>query len=230
MATRTQAIDFARRKPKQARAQDTVEIILEATARILRKQGREALNTNYIAECAGISVGTLYQYFPNKEAILVAMGRREIAADEAAVIKAMAESAKADLRPTTVGLRSTTADLRPTTAKDDDADLVRRAIRALIGRHRRAREVRRVAVETLISEGHGDEMARSVQKVAQMVGASSERFLPGRKEPVSDTSLFVITRAISGVMRAASQEQSPLLDTQEFEDALVQLVHGYFGA
>jgi len=223
MATRTQAIDFARRKPKQARAQDTVEIILEATARILRKQGREALNTNYIAECAGISVGTLYQYFPNKEAILVAMGRREIAADEAAVIKAMAESAKADLRPTT-------ADLRPTTAKDDDADLVRRAIRALIGRHRRAREVRRVAVETLISEGHGDEMARSVQKVAQMVGASSERFLPGRKEPVSDTSLFVITRAISGVMRAASQEQSPLLDTQEFEDALVQLVHGYFGA
>ena len=207
MMQKSQTIDLLRRKPRQARAQDTVEVIFEATARILRRKGRAALNTNYIAECAGISVGTLYQYFPDKESILVAMARRELAADQAAVVKAMSEPVEAA-----------------------DADLVRRAIRALISRLRRNREVRRIAIETLMSEGHGDELASSVQQVAQMVGAKSDRFLPGRAEPVSPISLFVITRAISGVMRSASQEQSPLLDSQEFEDELVHLVKSYFGA
>jgi len=205
MQRKSQTLDLVRRNPKQARAQDTVEIIFEATAQILRREGRGALNTNHIAESAGISVGTLYQYFPNKEAILVAMARRELEADHAAVMKAISEPA------------------------DAEADRVRLAIRALIARFRRSREVRRIAIETLISEGYGGELATSVQKAAQMVGASSERFLPGRKEPVSATSLFVITRAISGVMRAASHEQSPLLDSAEFEDELVHLVKAYFG-
>jgi hypothetical protein len=105
---------------------------------------------------------------------------------------------------------------------------VRRAIRALIARFRRSREVRRAAMDALFTQGLGNELATSVQKVAQMVGARSDSFLPGRAEPVSETSLFVITRAISGVMRAASQEQSPLLDSQEFEDELVRLVRSYF--
>src|SRR5262252_324213 len=94
MARNAQAIDFVRRTPKQARAQDTVEVIVEATARILQREGRAALNTNYIAECAGISVGTLYQYFPNKAAILVELARRELARDEASVIQAITEPAK----------------------------------------------------------------------------------------------------------------------------------------
>jgi AcrR family transcriptional regulator len=205
MHRKSQAVDLPRRTPKQARAQDTVEVIFEATAQILRRRGRAALNTNHIAESAGISVGTLYQYFPDKESILVAMARREIAADEAAVIKAMSE-------PSGAG----------------EADLVRRAIRALIARFRRSRDVRRIAIDTMISEGYGNELASSVQKVAQLVGARSDRFLPGRAQPVSPISLFVITRAISGVMRAASQEQSPLLDSQEFEDELVHLVKSYF--
>lgn len=205
MPIRSQTIDSARRKPKQARAQDTVEVIFEATAQILRREGRIALNTNHIAECAGISVGTLYQYFPDKEAILVEMARREIAGDEATVIKAMSEP-----------------------AGGDEADLVRRAIRALIARFRRNREMRRIVMETLVSAGFGNELASSVQKVAQMIGTKSDRILPGRAEVVSPITLFVITRAVLGVMRAASQEQSPLLDSAEFEDELVRLVRAYF--
>ncbi|HEY6250341.1 MAG TPA: TetR/AcrR family transcriptional regulator [Candidatus Angelobacter sp.] len=206
MARPAQTIDLLRRKPKQARAQDTVEIVFEAAARILRKEGRDALNTNYIAECAGISVGTLYQYFPDKESILVAIARRELEADHAAVMKAISDPAEAG------------------------ADRVRLAIRALIARFRGSREVRRIAIETLISEGYGDELATSVQKAAQMIGDNEDRFLPGRVDAVSATKLFVITRAISGVLRSASQEQSPLLDSQEFEDELVHLVRGYFWA
>ncbi|PTX01907.1 TetR/AcrR family transcriptional regulator [Pararhodobacter aggregans] len=59
-----------RKTPRQARARATVEAILEAAARILVAEGLERLTTNRVAEVAGISIGTLYQYFPSKEAIL----------------------------------------------------------------------------------------------------------------------------------------------------------------
>src|SRR6516165_1822847 len=132
MASKKQVADSKRRIPLQARARDTVEVIFEATARILLREGAGALNTNYIAERAGISVGTLYQYFPNKEAILVAMARNELAIDEASVIQAITEP-----------------------PQDGETDLVRRAIRVLIRAYSRRREARRVAFETMISEGLG---------------------------------------------------------------------------
>jgi len=58
-----------RKRPLQARSRETYAAILEATARILEAEGLEAANTNAIAERAGVSVGSLYQYFPDKAAI-----------------------------------------------------------------------------------------------------------------------------------------------------------------
>ena len=63
----------ARKMPGQARSQETVSIILEASARILESDGLRGFNTNAIAERAGVSVGSLYQYFPNKDAIVLAL-------------------------------------------------------------------------------------------------------------------------------------------------------------
>lgn len=60
-----------RKQPLQARSRETYAAILEATARILEAEGLEAANTNAIAERAGVSVGSLYQYFPDKAAIFV---------------------------------------------------------------------------------------------------------------------------------------------------------------
>ena len=74
------AVPQPRRTPTQRRAVETCAAIVEATARILEDKGQDALNTNRIAERAGVSVGTLYQYFPDKHAILVALIRRERAA------------------------------------------------------------------------------------------------------------------------------------------------------
>lgn len=65
-----------RRNPKQARAQATVDAILSATFQILETEGEARLNTNRIAERAGVSIGTLYQYFKDRDAILAAMGER----------------------------------------------------------------------------------------------------------------------------------------------------------
>ena len=74
-----------RRKAKQERALQTVETLLEAAARVLKRRGFAAATTNRIAEAAGVSVGTLYEYFGNKEALFDALIQRQIRAIVAAI-------------------------------------------------------------------------------------------------------------------------------------------------
>jgi AcrR family transcriptional regulator len=62
-----------RKEPRQERARATVDAILSATARILVKEGYDRASTNRIALEAGVSVGSLYQYFPSKEALVAAL-------------------------------------------------------------------------------------------------------------------------------------------------------------
>ncbi|CAG9234403.1 TetR family transcriptional regulator [Paraburkholderia tropica] len=69
----------ARKQPKQRRSAATVDAILEAAARILETRGPDGYTTNAIAERAGVSVGSLYQYFPNRDALTAALIDRESA-------------------------------------------------------------------------------------------------------------------------------------------------------
>lgn len=66
------------KKPKQKRSKVTVDSILEASKIVIKKSGLEKFNTNYIAEVAGVSIGSLYQYFKNKESILKVLLDREL--------------------------------------------------------------------------------------------------------------------------------------------------------
>jgi AcrR family transcriptional regulator len=68
----------ARRKPRQARSVAMNALILEAATRVLRRQGAAAFTTNRVAETAGISVGSLYQYYPNKAALLFRLQEAEM--------------------------------------------------------------------------------------------------------------------------------------------------------
>jgi len=65
-----------RKEPRQQRSRETVEAILQATARILAERGWGGLTTNHVAGVAGVSVGSLYQYFPNKLSLIEAVRRR----------------------------------------------------------------------------------------------------------------------------------------------------------
>jgi AcrR family transcriptional regulator len=67
-----------RKVPRQERSRRTVERILEAAAHIFHEQGYAGATTNDIADEAEVSIGSLYQYFPNKDALLVALTRRHI--------------------------------------------------------------------------------------------------------------------------------------------------------
>jgi AcrR family transcriptional regulator len=65
-----------RRSPRQRRSHDTVDVLLEATEIVLAQRGFAAATTNHIAEAAGVSIGTLYHYFPSKEALVEAVVHR----------------------------------------------------------------------------------------------------------------------------------------------------------
>jgi AcrR family transcriptional regulator len=67
-----------RKSPVQARSGQTVEAILAAAARVLIRDGAPGFTTNKVAERAGVSIGSLYQYFPNKESILSELVRRHL--------------------------------------------------------------------------------------------------------------------------------------------------------
>ena len=77
MATRIpRRASTMRKSPRQARSRVTIDAILDAAARVLGERGWSGLTTNAVAEVAGVSIGSLYQYFPNKLALIEAVRRR----------------------------------------------------------------------------------------------------------------------------------------------------------
>lgn len=81
-----------RREPQQARSRQRVERILSATARLVERRGVAAVNTNAIARLARLPVGTLYQFFPNREAVLKALMQSQLEAFDEALWPLLAPS------------------------------------------------------------------------------------------------------------------------------------------
>ena len=86
-----------RKRPRQARSKATVDTILEATTRVLVKQGFDGLSTNAVAGAAGVSIGSLYQYFPNKEALVLALIERHMEEMNTAILAELTRVAKLPL-------------------------------------------------------------------------------------------------------------------------------------
>jgi AcrR family transcriptional regulator len=192
----------ARRSPKQARSRETIHLIFEATTQILLREGPAKLNTNHLAARAGISVGTLYQYFPNKRSILVAMARRELDSTIAAIESAIAS------------------------AEGDTADPVRLTIRTLIAAFRKHRRARLITFQTLMADGLEPEIERRLDEIARLI---VRRAPDARVQGLSPQAAFVLTRAVNGVLVSAAQDGSPHLGSVSLEDDLVRLVHGFLG-
>jgi AcrR family transcriptional regulator len=81
-----------RKSPRQRRSQATVEAIVEAAARVLETDGPDGFNTNAVARRAGVSVGSLYQYFPGKQALVAELSRRNAEAVLAGLAQAAART------------------------------------------------------------------------------------------------------------------------------------------
>lgn len=87
-----------RKKPRQERSRQTVRAIREACGKVLRREGHEALTTERIAEVAGVNIASLYQYYPNKEAVIAdfidheADGLAQRAADSFSLINRLSQT------------------------------------------------------------------------------------------------------------------------------------------
>jgi AcrR family transcriptional regulator len=107
-----------RKAPRQSRSQATVTAILDATAHILIERGFAAASTNAVAERAGVSVGSLYQYFPNKDALVSALRARHGDQMMAVILHALTKAMDATLIDGLTGLVEATVE-----AHRVDADL-----------------------------------------------------------------------------------------------------------
>ena len=82
-----------RKRPRQERSKAMVQALIEATERVLAEDGFEGASTNRIAKAAGVSVGSLYQYFPNKEALFHAVMQRHLESQQRALADAVMQFA-----------------------------------------------------------------------------------------------------------------------------------------
>jgi AcrR family transcriptional regulator len=192
-----------RKSPTQARAAQTVDAIVEAAIQILQSDGEERLTTNRIAERAGVSIGSLYQYFADKEAIVEAVAERE-----------------RDKVVTTI-LKSLSA-----VRADDFEGVTREVVRTMVGAFARRRRARRIVLMTMLRRWQ-DTPDRGADEVARFLVDAAVRTKTEDERPMTPISAFVLTRALTGVIRTAVLENSPHLETQEFEDELVHLCQSF---
>lgn len=94
-----------RKAPRQARSAQTRAVLLEAATRVLERDGAAAFNTNRVAERAGVSVGSLYQYYPNKAALLFALQEKEIATTTAMLEAILGDDSLSPRRRVTEAVR-----------------------------------------------------------------------------------------------------------------------------
>jgi AcrR family transcriptional regulator len=122
-----------RKAPRQPRSEHTVEVLLEAAAQVLERDGLEGFNTNAVARRAGVSIGSLYQYFPGKDALTLALMRREGARFHAEAELTLDQPTGADALKAMIGACVRQQLQRPTLAHLLDLEESRPPLRGAAG-------------------------------------------------------------------------------------------------
>lgn len=195
-----------RKRPRQDRSKATVESILGATARILVKRGFDGLTTNEVAEQAGVSIGSLYQYFPNKAALVAALVEQHVEATNAAVLSELARVAALPMR-----------------------DAIRAVIELAIRAHAIDPELHRVLTEQVPRVGRMSRLA----ELDAMNHEAITAILRARQAELAitdpDLAAFMCVSAIEAIAhRAALFDPARLRDPRTVEEATL-LVSRYLG-
>ncbi|WP_233581565.1 TetR/AcrR family transcriptional regulator [Acidipila sp. EB88] len=199
-------IEKPRKQPIQARSTATVEAILDATVQVLIAEGKDRLTTTRIAHRAGVSVGTLYQYFPNRRSLLQATLRRKLVtvteAIEAACLEHRGERLSAIVEG--VALAFFRAKMR-----DAASSLALYAVSSDVDGLRIAEELR----------------LRSGAALAEALESAPERLSVPTKEAV-----FAIQAALSGMSRTLLETRMPVRDHATVQRNLVVMLCSYIQA
>jgi AcrR family transcriptional regulator len=198
-----QPVEMKRRIPRQARAEETVSAILEGTAQVLEAGGLAGFTTNAVAERAGVSIGTLYQYFSDKGALLHALAEREVRVTIVSVAKALRGESAAPLE-----------------------ERVRAVVRAIVNAFHGRLRARKAVVQAVLAQGMAIEMVAPVAAFIADAESSPQRGIAR----LTREQQFVLSRALMGAIRAAVIEEAPFFKSRAFEDELVRLVLSYVGS
>jgi AcrR family transcriptional regulator len=207
MATPRKPSENKRRIPRQTRATETLTAILEAAAQILEADGLAAFTTNAVAERAGVSIGTLYQYFADKNAILLALARQQVEATLLEVDRALQDGTDHSVE-----------------------GRVRAVVHAMVHAFRGRQRARRAALQAILAQDRGTEMmapiAAFIARTSKQIGNRPKPILAG----LTPEQIFVLSRSVMGTVRAAVLEEQPFLRSRAFEDEVVRLVASYVAA
>jgi len=195
-----------RKHPKQERASATVDAILQATTYILIRDGWEGLNTNKIAKRAGVNIASLYQYFPNKQAIVIELQRRHI----------------------TRARQTQPHQLQCLRSQPDLPSALRLVIQHVIAEHSEQPALHRVFSEELPrSTRRKIQMTKDVsdQSVQSMWRACIEPF--AKNVPDLEIAAFVAKSVVHAVIHDAATERPELLQSATLSGELVTLMERY---
>lgn len=184
----------------------SVEAILKATIQVLLKVGKERLTTTLVAARAGVSVGTLYQYFPNKSALLRAALQRHMDEIGAALETVCREQTNSSLEQMGTALVTSFLDAK---MKEPKASVALYAVSSDVDGARISREMSRKANRTIVTmlATAKDELTTDPEVVASMLQAT-----------------------MAGVSRRLLESASPETDYEKLRDELVFLVCAYLRA
>jgi AcrR family transcriptional regulator len=199
---RTPSRTLPRRVPQQRRASITRDAIIEAAAHLLATRGWEASTTNHIAARAGVSIGSLYKYFPNKPSIVAEVARRRIEAEVIAIAATLEQHAE-DPLGMPAAIVTTTAD----------------------------RYAENAALDTALMEQLGAiEVARFLRDCEAAVVRVTERYLTRHRRKLrtgQGAAAFVAVHTLRGVLVAAAAHEPALLLSAAFRSELVLLLERY---
>jgi AcrR family transcriptional regulator len=200
-----EAVD-PRKRPLQRRSQSTVDAILEGAAQVLERDGYAATTTDLIAERAGVSVGTLYQYFPNKDAILLALTERH------------GRAAEAVLEPL---LREVVDETPPLEA------WLQRFVRACVGLNGRRPRLHQILFEeTPFPSATLEEMYRNGDLILDVLESYLAR-APGVTVANRRLAAYLAFRALGGVIQAGAVRRPSELTMEECGEELIILLCRY---
>ncbi|MEP7455091.1 TetR/AcrR family transcriptional regulator [Phyllobacterium sp. SB3] len=209
MSTRIPSIDHTvqkeaaamRKEPRQARSKVTVEAIISAGARILSDQGWSGFTTNKVANVAGVSIGSLYQYFPDKMSLVGAIRRRHL--DDCLMIMRKLGGERMPLKQFAENL-----------------------VQELIAAHRLHPGLHRVLLdEAPIYKGLDDPNdAFEAEYMGHYQSAIAAYLTSAESAPMKSMAL-VLSDALDGVIHNAARRG--MLDSVELQQQLVRMIRGY---
>jgi len=207
--TRRQDALRPRKQPLQGRSRDTVSAILAAAAQVFTRRGYAATSTNHIAARAGVSIGSLYEYFPNKDALLVALLGQHIEEGEAILGRVALEA---------------TAGPAPV------REVIRRFVHAMVELHARDRALHRLLFEEAPLP---KSVRRQLAEVENRITAQVEAWLrmnPGatRRDPA--LAAVVLVQTIEGLTHKLVVHGDPASDDDAYVEEIVVLAAAYLAA